>query len=116
MEQRQQMLDDIKAEELNPLNIKVPSHLSQRAKEESYQIQLKKIHEKIDEERYGPEGKPVYEDCCDFYRHQLTKARKRAEVKEAEVWDLERQLRERDNQITISESQKELALRDLRKK
>ena len=56
------MLDDIEAEKLNPLNIQVPTHLSQRAQEDSYQIQLRKIHDKIEEKRYGPEGKPVYED------------------------------------------------------
>ena len=69
MEHKQQMLDDIEAEELNPLNIQVPSYLSKKAQEESYQIQLGKIHEKIDEKRYGPEGKPRYNDCCDFYSH-----------------------------------------------
>ena len=110
------MLDDIGEEALNPLNIQVPSHLSQRAQEESYQIQKQKIHDKIDKKRYGPEGKPLYEDCCDYYRHQLTKARKRAEEKEAEVWDLKRQIRDKDSQITIAEAEKDLALRDLMKK
>ena len=31
MEHKQQMLDDIEAEELDPLNIQLPLHLSQRA-------------------------------------------------------------------------------------
>ena len=69
MEQKQQMLDDIKDEALNPLNIQIPLHLSQRAQDESYQIKLRMIHDKIDEKRYGSEGKPLYEDCCDYYRH-----------------------------------------------
>ena len=62
------MLDDIEAEELDPLNIQLPLHLSQRAQDESYKIQLQKIHDRLDEKRYGPEGKPRYEDCCDYYR------------------------------------------------
>ena len=36
--------------------------------------------------------------------------------KEAVIWDLERQIRDRDSQIGIAEAEKDLALRDLSKK
>ena len=90
MKHRQQMLDDVEDEALNPLNIQVPSHLSQRAQEDSYQIQLRKIYEIIEEKRYGPEGKPVYEDIDERTLYDLAGARKRVAEKEAVIWDQER--------------------------
>ena len=46
----------------------------------------------------------------------MTKQGKKLEEKEAVIWDQKRQIRDRDSQIAIAEAEKDLALRDLKKK
>jgi len=70
------MLEDIEEENFNPMNIVIDSSLSKRAQEESYQLQNKKLLEQIDKKRYGPEGKPVYEDIDEEVYCMMARSRK----------------------------------------
>ena len=67
MEHKQAMLDDIKAEQLNPLIIEIDPNMTAAEKKRSYQLQLQAIHDQIDLDRYGPEGKPKYESIEEFH-------------------------------------------------
>ena len=70
------MLEDIEDEELNPMNIIIDHTLSKRAQEQSYQIQNKKLLDQIEKKRYGPEGKPVYEDIDEEVYCMMARSRK----------------------------------------
>ena len=61
------MLDDVEEEELNPMNIQVNPWLSKPAQEESYRIQLQKIHDRIDEKNHRPEGILHYKNESEYF-------------------------------------------------
>ena len=84
------MLDEIEEEELNPMNIVVDPRLGKRAQEESYQIQNQNILDRIDEKRYGPEGKPKFESIEEFHFCNEGVHGKNVQKMEAKIWDLER--------------------------
>ena len=83
------MLDDIKAEQLNPLNIEIDLNMTAAEKRRSYQLQLQAIYDQIELDRYGPEGKPKFESPEEFLFYSEGNRNKNIKKLEARVWDLE---------------------------
>ena len=83
------MLDDIKAEQLDPLNIEIDLNMTAAQKRRSYQLQLQAIHNQIELDRYGPEGKPKFESPEEFLSYSEGNRYKNIKKLEARIWYLE---------------------------
>ena len=84
------MLDDIKDEKLNPLNIHIDPKMSSPKRDFAYKRQVNKILQDIEDERYGPLGKPMWDSIEEFQLCNEGRYNNNMKKKEAEIWDLQR--------------------------